>query len=86
MKFDPFSIQSNRCFNSPEAVVYEYGANISDFWQARLRLEVAETWEGFWRRLFEKRCGNVNVDSLIHISEVFYAVRGASSFFTACLD
>lgn len=40
------------------------------------------TWEGFWRRLKEKMW-ECHVD---HISEVFYAVRGASSFFTACLD
>ena len=72
MKFDPFSFQSNRCFNSPEAVVYEYGANISDFWQAR-KPTIGSCWipETFrlgkvsGERLFEKRCGNVNVDSLI---------------------
>ena len=46
-----------------EAVVYEYGANISDFWQA---------------------CP-ITVSLFTGYFEVFYAVRGASSFSLACL-
>ena len=59
MKFVPFSFQSNRCFNSPEAVVYEYGANISDFWQAR-KPTIGSCWipETFRRlgRFLERGC------------------------------
>ena len=42
-----------------EAVVYEYGANISDFWQAQLWKLFSETGDGkVFLEVESKGCGN----------------------------
>lgn len=86
MKFDPFSFQRTDvlialrlwCTNMEQTSVTS-GRRAYDW---KLPKRKPSDLGRFLERGWKKRCGNVNVD---HFSEVFYAVRGASSFFTACL-